>query len=193
LECLREPLESGHVKISRAGYQISFPAQFQLIAAMNPCPCGYAGSTKRECVCTPEQVMRYMNKLSGPLMDRIDLQVEVSSLSPEILSQQANNQNENLTLKEKILAARQRQLDRQGKCNKALGVQELEAHCFLEDSSRNLLNQAMQKFNLSARAYHRIVKVARTIADLSESNMILSEHMAEALTYRCLDKAGLIV
>lgn len=191
LESLREPLESGCVTISRATSQAVFPARFQLIAAMNPCPCGYSGSKDKECNCTPEQVQRYMGKLSGPLLDRIDMQVEVGSLSPEVLSKVIVNPNESDIVKQRVLMARQRQVTRQGRCNKELEVKELEVYCSLADESRRLLNQVMQTFNLSARIYHRIIKLARTIADLSDSETILHKHVSEALIYRCLDRSKL--
>jgi magnesium chelatase family protein len=192
LESLREPLESGQVTISRASYQVVFPARFQLIAAMNPCPCGYAGSKGRECACTHEQVQRYMNKLSGPLLDRIDMQVEVGSLSPEILARVVDNPDESSVLRERVLLARHQQVTRQGKSNRELENKELEQHCKLDVLSQNLLNQVTLKYDLSARIYHRIIKVARTIADLSGSEAILHEHLSEALAYRCLDRARLL-
>lgn len=188
LESLREPLESGKVTISRAAFQTLFPAEFQLVTAMNPCPCGYAGSVDRECQCTQEQIKRYMGKLSGPFLDRIDLQVTVANQSPEILSQGVDKPNESSVVRKSVLAAREKQYARAGKCNAEISVKELDAYCVLEDESRRLLNQVMQKFNLSARAYHRIIKVARTIADLALSERILAQHLSEALTYRCLDR-----
>lgn len=192
LESLREPLESGQVTISRAAYQAVFPAQFQLIAAMNPCPCGYFGSTDRECNCTHEQVQRYLAKLSGPLMDRIDMHVEVANLKPDMLTGVVENPEESGVVRARVFEARRKQEARQAKCNKELAVKELELYCGLQEKSQQTLNQAMQKFNLSARIYHRILKLARTIADLSDSDHIMHEHVCEALTYRCLDRARLI-
>lgn len=194
LESLREPLESGHITISRAAFQTVFPAQFQLVAAMNPCPCGYAGNQRSSCRCSPQQIQRYMNKLSGPLLDRIDMQVEVPSLSPELLSSvTVDNQEQSVVVKERVLLVRQQQLDRQGKCNRDLTTTDLRQFCALNDDSKRLMNQVMDRFNLSARVYHRIVKVARTIADLSGQETILSEHLSEALTYRCLDRSKIAV
>ena len=193
LECLREPLESGFITISRAAYQTIFPAQFQLIAAMNPCPCGYAGDRNEQCYCTDEQIQRYLTKLSGPLLDRIDMQVEVPVLPPDILASSSTIPTEtSADVMLRVLSARKRQQDRQQKCNADLSVRELEKSCPLNKDTQSLLNEVMYKFNLSARVYHRIVKVARTIADMSASEMINSEHLSEALTYRCLDrgKAG---
>lgn len=189
LESLREPLESGKVTISRAAFQTLFPAEFQLVSAMNPCPCGYAGAIDRECRCTHEQIARYVGKLSGPFLDRMDMQVSVGSLPPEILSRGVDKPNESSVVRKRVIAARERQYARSQKCNAEIGVKELEAHCILEDESRELLNLVMLKFHLSARAYHRIIKVARTIADLSLSERIGREHVSEALTYRCLDRS----
>lgn len=193
LESLREPLESGQITISRAAYQAHFPAQFQLVAAMNPCPCGFAGSPKKDCRCTREQIQRYIGKLSGPLLDRIDMQVEVPSLPPHILAAAVDKQEESVVLKEKIVQARDRQLERQKKCNQELTVGELSLYCSLAGEAQRLLNQVMQRFNLSARSYHRIIKVARTIADLSVETAIREEHISEALTFRCFDKAKMTI
>lgn len=193
LEALREPLESGHITISRAAYQAVFPAQFQLIAAMNPCPCGFAGSVRGNCRCTTEQVQRYLGKLSGPLLDRIDMQIEVPSLPPEILIARLDKSEQSVIIKERVMQARERQFLRQGKINQELLVSDLPQYCHLAESSKVLLNQVMQKFNLSARAYHRIAKVARTIADLAGSELIRDEHLRESLAYRCLDKSRISV
>jgi len=192
LECLREPLESGTITISRAAFQTLFPAEFQLIAAMNPCPCGYAGSSLDTCQCSSDQIKRYMSKISGPLLDRIDMQVEVARLSPTFLA--ASNHEPVLSsadVKAKVLTARHFQLSRQGKCNVALSVPELDRHANLDQNAIDCLNQVITKFNLSARAYHRIIKVARTIADLENSEGIQELHLGEALNYRCLDRLRL--
>jgi magnesium chelatase family protein len=190
LESLREPLESGVVTISRVAFQTVFPAQFQLIAAMNPCPCGYAGSASGDCRCTEEQVLRYFNKLSGPLLDRIDMQIEVPALPAEILGSDTTEIREvSSEVKARVIKARQWQLDRQQKANAELTVRELDVFCPLGNDVQRLLHQAMQKFNLSARVYHRVVKLARTIADLAESEYIAPAHLSEALAYRCLDRA----
>jgi magnesium chelatase family protein len=188
LESLREPLESGHITISRAAYQTIFPAKFQLIAAMNPCPCGFFGSQKNNCRCTSEQVQRYLAKLSGPLLDRIDMQVEVQSLPPEIIAKQVDNPEESVVVKTRVLRARDLQQNRQAKCNAQLSTSELEKHCQLDSDSQNLLMQVMKKFNFSARTYHRLLKVARTIADLEGRDCLTSAHISEALTFRCLDR-----
>jgi len=193
LECLREPLESGHITISRAAYQSVFPAKFQLVAAMNPCPCGFLGSHKGNCRCTQEQIQRYIAKLSGPLLDRIDMQVEVPSLPGETLASIAVMEEEtSAVVRERVLRAREKQFNRQKKLNKELEVSELQEFCYLEENSKSLLNQAMQKFNLSARVYHRILKIARTIADLADSDAIHEQHISEVLSYRCLDRNRVI-
>lgn len=192
LESLREPLESGQITISRAAAQEIFPAQFQLIAAMNPCPCGYVGSINSNCHCTSEQIQRYLNKLSGPLLDRVDLQVEVASLKPETLSLGANKGEESAVVKKRIVQVRQLQLDRQAKSNQELTVNELQQYCSLTNESQQLLNQIMQKFNFTARTYHRILRIARTIADLSQCDAISIENLSEALIYRCLDRSKFI-
>lgn len=189
LECLREPLESGCITISRAAFQTSFPAQFQFIAAMNPCPCGYAGSSIEECQCTSEQIKRYLAKISGPLLDRIDMQVEVARLAPEMLTQAAQHSAEtSATVRVRTIQARAYQHARQGKCNMALTVSELNHYGNLQKRAEQLLQQVMTKLNLSARVYHRIIKVARTIADLEGNVTIDEKHIGEALNYRCLDR-----
>ncbi|SDK70674.1 magnesium chelatase family protein [Methylophilus rhizosphaerae] len=183
LEVLREPLESGNITISRAARQATFPAQFQLLAAMNPCPCGYYGHYQQRCRCTPDQVARYKNKLSGPLLDRIDMNIDVPALKPEELSQRQAGES-SAAIRERVVQARERQMQRQGKPNAALGPLEIEIHCPLTEKSSHLLQAAMQKFALSARSYHRILKLARTIADLAGSPAISDAHIAEALQYR---------
>lgn len=188
LECLREPLESGHITVSRAAFQTLFPARFQLVAAMNPCPCGYAGSDVRECQCSPEQVKRYRGKISGPLLDRIDMHVEVARLAPELLAAEINAEEPSESVRQRVHAAREFQLRRQGKCNALLSVAELERCASLLPKARTLLNQVMMKLNLSARVYHRIIKLARTIADLEACADITEKHLGEALQFRCLDR-----
>ncbi len=189
LECLREPLESGCITISRATYQVTFPALFQLIAAMNPCPCGFAGSHQIACICTQEQVQRYWSKLSGPLLDRIDMQIEMPSLNPQILSKIVDNPEPSQIVKKRVIKTRQFQLQRQQKCNQDLSTIELQKMAELSQDANELLHQSMEKFNFSARTYHRIIKVARTIADLVESHPIEVNHVQEALMYRKLDRS----
>ena len=188
LECLREPLESGQVTISRASFQETYPAEFQLIAAMNPCPCGFAGSQQTRCQCTSEQVQRYLSKLSGPLLDRIDMQVIVASISADMLARLENVGETSMVVKERVARGITAQFQRQSKFNQQLLVSELPRFCYLEDASQLLLNQAMQKYQFTARTYHRILKVARTIADLAESKEIAIHHLSEAMAYRSLDK-----
>lgn len=183
LEVLREPLESGQITISRAARQATFPAQFQLIAAMNPCPCGFYGHFNQRCQCTPVQILRYKAKLSGPLLDRIDMHIEVPALKPEELSQQQPAES-SVAIQQRVISARQLQQQRQGKPNAALGPLELERHCPLSEAASHLLQAAMHKFSLSARAYHRIIKVARTLADLEAVPLLHETHVAEAVQYR---------
>jgi magnesium chelatase family protein len=189
LEVLREPLESGQITISRAAQQMDFPARFQLVAAMNPCPCGYLGDSAGRCRCTPDQVGRYRGRLSGPLLDRIDLQVFVPRLEPaELTASQAPAAEPSAAVRERVMRARQRQTRRAGKPNAALTPKELERDAVLDDAARQLLSTALTRLSLSARAYHRVLKVARTIADLAESEGLATAHVAEALRYRQLDR-----
>jgi magnesium chelatase family protein len=188
LEVLREPLESGYITISRAARQAEFPAQFQLIAAMNPCPCGYLGHYSGKCHCTPDQIKRYRGKISGPLLDRIDLQIEVPAISPEDLTRRATQEEKSSQVQKRTETARQRQLKRQGSANNRLTVKEIDKYCQPDTEGENLLKQAINRLNFSARAYHRVLKVARTIADLSEVDSITRQHVAEAIQYRRLDR-----
>ena len=183
LEVLREPLESGRVTISRAARQADFPARFQLVAAMNPCPCGYLGHSSGRCRCTPDQVLRYRAKISGPLLDRIDLQIEVPSLNESELTGPATGES-SADVRERVTAATLVQMQRQGKSNHLLMPREIEQLCAPDAAGENLLRQAISRLNLSARAYHRILKVARTIADLAQSDTITAAHVAEAIQYR---------
>ena len=189
LEVLREPLESGHIQISRAARQAQFPARFQLVAAMNPCPCGYLGDASGRCRCTAEQVARYRGRISGPLLDRIDLQVEVPRLPPERLAAPGTAAEPSDAVRARVAAARERGQARTGKPNAALTPPEIERDCRLDDAGRALLTQALQRLSLSARAYHRILKVARTIADLAGSDAVTTAHLSEAIGYRRLDRA----
>jgi magnesium chelatase family protein len=187
LEVLREPLESGQVQISRAARQVRFPARFQLAAAMNPCPCGYLGDGTSRCRCSPDLIARYRGRLSGPLLDRIDLHVDVPALPAEVLHRGSAGES-TMQVKERVLAARHRQSQRQGHLNSALQPNALDTHATLARSEADLLEQAMRRMRLSARAYHRILRVARTIADLEASAQIASPHLHEALAYRVLDR-----
>ena len=189
LEVLREPLESGRIIISRAAHQAEFPAQFQLVAAMNPCPCGYLGDSNGRCRCTADQVQRYRQRISGPLLDRIDLHIEVPNVPHQILLEKSRPPCEgSLDVQARIIAAHEKQLARAGKANHKLNNREVEKFCALDDAGCNLLEQAVKRLGLSARAMHRILKVARTIADLGSSGRIDSAHLGEAITYRRLDR-----
>ncbi|MDH5301456.1 MAG: YifB family Mg chelatase-like AAA ATPase [Gammaproteobacteria bacterium] len=190
LEVLREPLESKRVTISRATRRAEFPADFQLVAAMNPCPCGYLGDADGRCRCTPEQVARYRHKISGPLLDRIDLQLEVPRLPKELLRPQTGTADTEAsqTVQLRVEHAHQRQVARSGKTNAQLSNQEIERHCRLTASDQLLLENALERLKLSVRAYHRILKVARTIADLADSDAIQTAHLLEAISYRRYDR-----
>ena len=185
LEALREPLESGSVTISRASRQASFPARFQLVAAMNPCPCGTLGDPAGTCRCTVEQVARYRARVSGPLLDRIDLHVEVPRLRDD---DDTRLGEPSAAVRERVTRARAVQIGRAGKPNQGLSVSELREHCIVGPSGRRLLARAMEKLHLSARARDRVLRVARTIADLAQSDRIGDAHVAEAIGFRTLDR-----
>ena len=181
LEALREPLETGHIRVARAARRAEFPARFQLVAAMNPCPCGWLGDAR--CRCTPDQVARYRSKLSGPLLDRIDLMIEVPAVAENELTVRATGESSSV-VRARTTTARQRQQERQGKPNAALGPDEIDRYCLPDCAGAALLKQALARLDLSARAYHRILKVARTIADLAGEEIIRGAHVAEAIQYR---------
>lgn len=183
LEVLRQPLEAKQITISRANSQMTFPANFQLVAAMNPCPCGYDGDSSGRCRCRPEQIKRYQDKLSGPLLDRIDLHITVPALPiSDLQNAQAGESSEQVRIR--VSAAHKRQLDRQKKVNNELSPSEIDDYVALGESEQQLLQLAQQRLNLSARGYHRVLRVARTIADLADSEGITSVHLSEALSYR---------
>ncbi|MGN7727256.1 YifB family Mg chelatase-like AAA ATPase [Luteimonas sp. 22616] len=188
LEVLREPLESGVVTISRAARQSEFPARFQLVAAMNPCPCGWAGDVSGRCRCSPDAIRRYRGRISGPLLDRIDLHVDVPRLPPAELRPDAPEGECSADIRVRVEAARQRQLQRAGQANARLGQAATMAACRLSDGDQQLLERAIDALQLSARAMHRILRVARTIADLDGSEHIATTHLTEALGYRGLDR-----
>ena len=191
LEVLREPIESGRIHISRAARQATFPARFQFIAAMNPCPCGYLGHASGRCRCTPDQVARYRARISGPLLDRIDMQIEVPSLPADALpgaGRASGGGETSAAVRERIAEATQRQRRRQSKPNGWLDVKEVERWCMTNADGDALLKNAFAKLALSGRAYHRILKVARTIADLAGGDAIAASHVAEAIGYRRFDR-----
>ncbi len=188
LEVLRQPLEEGSVTVSRAAKTVCFPARFMLVAAMNPCPCGYEGHPERECVCTPMAVRKYRGKVSGPLLDRIDMHVEVPALSLAEITEEPPPSEKTGVVLSRILDARARQRARGVMSNSRLSGKEVKAHCKLDAPSKTLVKEAVSKLGLSARSFDRILKVARTVADLAGSDSLREEHVAEAVGYRSLDR-----
>ena len=192
IEALRQPLEDGVITVARAQQTITYPANFMLIASMNPCPCGHYGSSSGECKCTQQQIHKYLSKLSGPLMDRIDLHIEVDNVNYDELTSKETTEEKSEQIKERVNFARAKQLERYKNekqyCNAQMSVRDCNKYCKLDETSELILKSAFEKLNLSARAHNRILKVARTIADLDGSQNILPEHIAEAIQYRSLDK-----
>jgi magnesium chelatase family protein len=186
LEALREPLESGRVSIARAARQAQFPARFQLLAAMNPCPCGHCGDRSGRCRCTPERIARYRGRISGPLADRIDIKLEVPAPRESELVAPASAECSD-SIRTRVEQARRLQLQRQAKPNALLGTREIDKYCGTDREGDQLLRHALARLLLSARAYHRVLRVARTIADLTHAVSINAEHVAEAIQYRRLD------
>tara|TARA_B110000305_G_scaffold9899_1_gene9629 strand:+ start:925 stop:2463 length:1539 start_codon:yes stop_codon:yes gene_type:complete len=194
LEVMRQPLEDRVVTISRAKSSVDYPANFMLVSSMNPCPCGYYNHPDKDCLCPPGMVQKYLNKISGPLLDRIDLHVEVTPVSFEELSSKEKGES-SADIRERVMAAREVQGSRYKEnegvhANAQMSTKQLQVFCKLNSDSQQLLKMAMTKLNLSARAYDRILKVARTIADLEKNKSITSEHIAEAIQYRSLDREG---
>lgn len=187
LDVLREPLESGHIVISRANSSLTFPARFQLIAAMNPCPCGYFGDGSQRCRCSQEQIKRYQGQASGPLLDRIDLHVAVPPVAPSVL-QQAPQGEPSHVIQARVNAARNIQIKRQGCSNAMLSNAQRDRVCVLSEEDQQWCLQTLEQLQMSARGYHRLLKIARTIADLDQQERILRHHLAEALGYRMLDR-----
>jgi len=197
LEVLRQPLESGRITISRARFSIEYPARFMLVASMNPCPCGHLNDPRRTCVCTPPQVQRYLSKISGPLLDRIDLHIEVTPVPFEELSRRQEGEP-SAAIRARVVAARERQAERFRDvpgvyCNAQMPARLVRRYCTLDAEGQQLMKLAIHRLGLSARAYDRILKVARTIADLAGSEQIRPEHLSEAIQYRSLDRESWFV
>ncbi|HWC54463.1 MAG TPA: ATP-binding protein, partial [Chitinophagaceae bacterium] len=194
LEVMRQPMEERRVTISRAKVAVDFPASFMLIASMNPCPCGFYNHPERECTCPPGAVQKYLNKISGPLLDRIDLHVEVTPVAFSELSSIKTSET-SASIRDRVIKAREVQAERYKNfpgiyCNAQMSSKMLKEICVIDKVGQNLLKAAMEKLNLSARAYDRILKVSRTIADIALSENIKPEHLAEAIQYRSLDREG---
>lgn len=190
VEALRQPLEDHAVTITRAQIALAYPADFTLVAAMNPCPCGYLADARHTCTCSPAAIRRYRARVSGPLLDRIDIHIEVPTLAYDDLASKKDGEN-SAHIRQRVNGARQRQLDRfAGElfCNAQMGARHTRRHCSLDDAGQSLLEKAMARLGLSARAYDRILKVARTIADLADDSTIQPQHLAEAIQYRALDR-----
>jgi magnesium chelatase family protein len=192
LEVLRQPMEDGRVTISRASMSLTYPAKFMLAGALNPCPCGYHGDPAHECSCTPLQIQRYMSRISGPLLDRIDIHIEVPAVKFKELSGKATGELSE-AIRERVNQARKVQLERFKEeksifCNAHMESKEIRKYCPIDEDSKELLRQAITRLGLSARAYDRILKVSRTIADLENAPNILPQHISEAIQYRSLDR-----
>jgi magnesium chelatase family protein len=192
LEVLRQPMEDARVTISRASLSLTYPANFILTAAMNPCPCGYHSSTTHECTCAPQHIQKYMSRISGPLLDRIDIHLEVPTVKYKELSSKFNGESSN-DIRQRVQRARKIQLERFKRepdifCNAHMQSKESRKYCIIDGEGQERLKNAITKLGLSARAYDRILKVSRTIADLASSVEILPEHVSEAIQYRTLDR-----
>jgi magnesium chelatase family protein len=181
-------MEKGRIIISRAARQAEFPARFQLVAAMNPCPCGYNGDSIRACGCTQEQIRRYRARISGPILDRIDLHIHMPRLrQSELQNNDSHAEESSLAVRHRVVRCRRRQLHCYGRSSQLFDQQQIRLHCRLDRQGEELIEQAVQRLGLSARAWHRILKVARTIADLEESDPIAPYHVGEAISYRGLE------
>ena len=191
MEVLRQPLEDGEITISRANGSAKFPAKFMLVASMNPCPCGYYGQQSHQCICTPNQISRYINKISGPLLDRFDIHIEVPALPFHQLTSNQKNES-SAEIRKRVNSVRAIQVERYKKegiyCNAQLKAKQIRKYCSLDEEQNKIMKAAFDSLKLSARAYDRILKVARTIADLDNSDKIQSHHLAEAIQYRTMDR-----
>jgi magnesium chelatase family protein len=191
LEMIRQPLESGEVTISRVLSSLTYPAKFMLIGALNPCPCGYFGHPRKRCQCTPNQVQKYMGKISGPLLDRIDIHLEVPTVELERMRSARNGQSSQ-EMRDNVIQAREiqsRRFTKSGLTNGRMGSKLVKQHCRLDDSCEAILRNAVQELGLSARAHDKVLRVSRTIADLEKSESIQTHHLSEAIQYRRLDRA----
>ena len=191
---MRQPLEDRIVSVSRAKFSVEYPASFMLVASMNPCPCGYYNHPEKECMCSPGIVQKYLNRISGPLLDRIDIHLEVVPVPFDKLSEKRANETSN-QIRDRVTTARKKQEDRFAEqkgthCNAQMSSKQLRKYCELDSASQELLKNAMQRLGLSARAYDRILKVSRTIADLEGKENLEAQHLAEAIQYRSLDRDG---
>lgn len=191
LEVLREPLESGTITVSRAARQADFPARFQLVAAMNPCPCGYAGDSAHHCHCTPDQILRYRGRISGPLLDRIDMHVPVRALPrQQLLEPHRTTAESSAAVRARVVVARECQVQRGETLNSRLTVEQIDRYCRLGTDGRKVLEQAMERLGMSARSFHRLLRLARTIADLDGADQIRPAHLSEAIQLRYLDRSA---
>lgn len=188
LESLREPLETGQIHVARANYSHAYPAKFQFLAAMNPCPCGYLSDATRQCRCTPDQIQRYRNKISGPILDRIDVQVDLPAISPAVLKTSTVTIESSESVQKRVIAARDAQFGRQGCYNSSLSTTQIDQLCQIQPATQSFFEKAMSTLKFSARSYHRILKLARTIADLDNHAEIGINHLQEAIGYRQLDR-----
>ena len=188
LEALREPLESGHITVARAARSVRYPASFLLIAAMNPCPCGFHGDGRNQCICTPERITAYRARISGPLSERIDLHVEVPRQTAELVSVHRRDEENSALVSSRVRQLRARQVERQEKLNGELSSAELARCCAIAPNARHLLAHALDRLGLSARGYHKVLKLALTIADMAGADIIVEDHVAEAISYRVLDR-----
>lgn len=188
LEALREPLESGHITVARAARAVRYPASFLLTAAMNPCPCGFHGDGKSQCICSPERIATYRARISGPLSERIDLHVEVPRQTEQLFSSSSARHEDSATVRERVAALRARHMERRGMLNGELPGSALNQACQLSQNARHLLGHALDRLGLSARGYHKVLRLALTIADMADAEVIAEDHIAEAISYRVLDR-----